>query len=206
MVNRSKLNRKNKKTDYFAHGSAYVDKGAVIGAGTQIWHFSHVMPDIKIGRNCRIGQNVYIASGVTIGDNVKIQNNVSVYAGVTLENNVFCGPSMVFTNIINPRCAYPRNNPKHFLKTLVKEGASIGANATIVCGHTIGRYSFIGAGSVVTRDLPQHALAYGNPARVKGWMCECGRKILLRKTKAICPDCGKMYRKRGMLLMRTLNK
>lgn len=152
------------------HESSYVDLPCTIGEGTQIWHFSHVMPNATIGRDCRIGQNVVISPNVTIGNNVKIQNNVSVYTGVTLEDDVFCGPSMVFTNVMNPRCGVPRNTADDFLPTLVKRGASIGANATIVCGITIGEYAFIGAGSVVTKDVPPYALVYGNPAQQHGWM------------------------------------
>jgi len=178
---------------YFAHKSAYVDKGAVIGEGTQIWHFSHIMKGARIGNNCKIGQNVVIANNVKIGNNVKIQNNVSVYDNVTLEDNVFCGPSMVFTNIINPRSKYPQNTPDKYKNTIVKEGASIGANATIVCGNTIGSNAFIGAGSVVTKDVPGYALMYGNPAKIKGWMCECGTKLMFKNSKAVCEKCKRRY-------------
>ena len=163
--------------DYYVHPSSYVDDPAEIGAGTTIWHFSHVCAGARIGRGCKIGQNVLIAAGVQIGDNVKIQNNVSVYTGVILENEVFCGPSMVFTNVNTPRSGVPRNQPSDFLETRVKTGASIGANATVVCGHTIGRYAFIGAGSVVTHDIPDYALVYGNPARQHGFACECGLRL-----------------------------
>jgi UDP-2-acetamido-3-amino-2,3-dideoxy-glucuronate N-acetyltransferase len=156
------------------HESCYIDPPCTIGEGTQIWHFSHVMKDASIGQNCRIGQNVVVSPNVSIGNNVKIQNNVSVYTGVTLEDDVFCGPSMVFTNVINPRCGVPRNTADDFLSTLVKRGASIGANATIVCGVTIGEYAFIGAGSVVTKDVPPYALVYGNPAKQHGWMDKQG--------------------------------
>ena len=203
MGNRSKLSRRDKKRDYFVHESAYVDKGAIIAKGTQIWHFSHIMKAAKIGENCKIGQNVYIGPNVVIGNNVKIQNNVSIYTGVTLEDDVFCGPSMVFTNIINPRSAYSRNSPEYYLKTKVKKGATIGANTTIVCGHTIGRHAFIGAGSVVTKDAPAYGLIYGNPAKFKGWMCECGEKLKFAHNKAQCPKCKKAYKKSGNTVQRS---
>jgi UDP-2-acetamido-3-amino-2,3-dideoxy-glucuronate N-acetyltransferase len=181
--------------DYFAHESCYVDDGCEIGAGTKIWHFSHVMAGARIGARCNIGQNVVISPQVVIGDNVKIQNNVSIYTGVVLEDDVFCGPSMVFTNVINPRSHVPRKD--EFRRTLVKRGASIGANATIVCGHTLGRYSFIGAGSVVTKDVPDHALVVGNPGRVVGWACECGVKLPVGRTvpagRTTCTACGALY-------------
>jgi UDP-2-acetamido-3-amino-2,3-dideoxy-glucuronate N-acetyltransferase len=183
-------------TNYFVHESSYVDEPCEIGEGTKIWHFSHVMAGSKIGRRCNIGQNVVVSSGVVIGDNVKIQNNVSVYTGVELEDDVFCGPSMVFTNVTNPRSHVPRKD--EYRKTLVRRGASIGANATVVCGHTIGRYAFIGAGAVVTRDVPDYAMIVGNPARVAGWMCECGVKLDLSpdaaaSTRATCSGCGSSY-------------
>jgi len=181
--------------EYFAHESAYIDKGAVIEKGTKIWHFSHVMNGARIGKNCKIGQNVVIAGNVVIGDNVKIQNNVSIYDNITLEDNVFCGPSMVFTNVMNPRSKYPQNTPDKYKNTLIREGATIGANATIVCGHTIGCNAFIGAGSVVTKDIPDFALVYGNPAKMRGWMCECGEKIVFKKTSAACLRCGRRYEK-----------
>src|SRR5215208_4867074 len=155
--------------NYFVHESSYVDEPCEIGEGTKIWHFSHVMSNSKIGRRCNIGQNVVISPDVRLGDNVKIQNNVSVYTGVELEDDVFCGPSMVFTNVTNPRSHVSRKD--EYRRTLVKRGASIGANATVVCGHTIGRYAFIGAGSVVTKDVPDYALIVGNPGRITGWMC-----------------------------------
>ncbi len=184
--------------DYFVHESSYVDEPCEIGEGTKIWHFSHVMSNSKIGRRCNIGQNVVISPDVTIGDNVKIQNNVSVYTGVVLEDDVFCGPSMVFTNVVNPRSHVSRKD--EYRKTLVKRGASIGANATVVCGNTIGRYAFIGAGAVVTRDIPDYALVVGNPGRIAGWMCECGIKLnlsrdLQKDEQATCAACGKSYRK-----------
>lgn len=190
----SRVNLNPSKTlDFFVHESAYVDLPCTIGGGTQIWHFSHVMQDVAIGKNCKIGQNVFIAASVKIGDNVKIQNNVSVYAGVTLEDNVFCGPSCVFTNINTPRSAFPRNTQNDYLVTLVKQGATIGANATIVCGHTIGRYAFIGAGATVTKDVPDYALVYGNPAKHIGWMCECGTKLDDFVETTGCPACDRKY-------------
>jgi UDP-2-acetamido-3-amino-2,3-dideoxy-glucuronate N-acetyltransferase len=179
--------------NYFVHESAYVDQPCTIGKGTQIWHFSHIMQNTIVGEQCRIGQNVFVASGVTIGRNVKIQNNVSVYAGVTLEDDVFCGPSCVFTNINTPRSAVPRNTIDDYLVTLVKQGASIGANATIVCGHSIGRYAFIGAGSTVTKDIPDYALVYGNPAKQVGWICECGAKLPNFAETTTCPACDRQY-------------
>lgn len=189
--------KEQKNMKYFAHESACIDDGAKIGEGTSIWHFSHIMKGARIGKNCRIGQNVVISGTAVLGNNVKVQNNVSVYDGVILEDYVFCGPSMVFTNIVNPRSAYPRNTAADYIKTLVKKGASMGANSTIVCGNTIGRQAFIGAGSVVTRDVPCYALVYGNPARVRGWMCACGVKMKFIKGKAVCGECGKKYEKKG---------
>lgn len=181
------------KEKFKVHPSAYVDEGAVIGEGTAIWHFCHVMSGARIGTNCKIGQNVVVHPTAVIGNGVKIQNNVSVYDAVTLEDDVFCGPSCVFTNIINPRSAVNRNSPEFFRKTLVKKGATIGANSTIVCGVTIGRYAFIGAGAVVTKDVPDHALVYGNPAQVKGYACECGEKLAVEGEKAFCEACGCKY-------------
>lgn len=179
----------------FIHETACVDNGAKIGDGTKIWHFSHIGAKAVIGEDCKLGQNVYIADNVIIGSNVKIQNNVSLYEGAILEDNVFCGPSCVFTNIFNPRCLYPRNSKEFFRKTIVKNGASIGANATIVCGVTIGRNAFIGAGSVVTKDVPDHALFYGNPAKPRGWMCVCGEKLKFDSNqKANCKLCNKSYK------------
>jgi len=175
---------------YFVAESAVVDKGAKIGQGSKIWHFSHIMKGAKIGRNCTIGQNVFIAAGAKIGDNVKIQNNVSVYSGVTLEDNVFCGPSVVFTNVKNPRSLYPVN--KNYAKTLVKYGATIGANATIVCAVTIGKNAFIGAGSVVTKNVADYALVYGNPAKLKGYVCECGERLKkIKPGQYFCAKCKK---------------
>lgn len=177
---------------YFVHESSYVDEPCEIGEGTKIWHFSHVMSNCRIGQNCNIGQNVVISPDVTIGNNVKIQNNVSVYTGVVCEDDVFLGPSCVFTNVINPRSHVNRRN--EYKKTLVKQGASIGANATIVCGHTIGKYAFIGAGSVVTKDIPDFALVVGNPGRVKGWVCKCGEKLIFGEdSKASCKVCTGNY-------------
>jgi UDP-2-acetamido-3-amino-2,3-dideoxy-glucuronate N-acetyltransferase len=186
------------KPDYFVHESSIVEKDTSIGEGTKIWHFSHIMEGATIGKNCTIGQNVFIGRGVQIGDNVKIQNNVSVFEGVILEDNVFCGPACVFTNVINPRSTIPRKN--EFRPTLVKEGATIGANATIICGNTIGRFSFIGAGAVVTKDVPDFALVYGNPAKIQGWVCVCGEKLSFsspqkKYEQAQCSACGKSYQK-----------
>lgn len=191
------------KDQYFAHESSYIDQPCEIGEGTKIWHFSHVMASSRIGRQCNIGQNVVISPGVRIGDNVKLQNNVSVYTGVELEDDVFCGPSMVFTNVTNPRSHVSRKD--EYRKTLVKRGASIGANATVVCGHTIGRYAFIGAGSVVTRDVPDYAMVVGNPGRVVGWMCQCGVKLALTRDsqadqEAACSACGVNYVKKNGLV------
>lgn len=185
--------------NFFVHESSYVDEPCEIGEGTKIWHFSHIMSRSRIGRRCNIGQNVVISPDVSIGDNVKIQNNVSVYTGVELEDDVFCGPSMVFTNVTNPRSHVSRKD--EYRKTLVKRGASIGANATVVCGHTIGRYAFIGAGTVVTRDVPDYAMMVGNPARLLGWMCQCGVKLDLSRDaqkdeQATCSACDKSYAKR----------
>ncbi len=192
-ANDSLTNNSNSDIDYFVHESAYVDAPCSIGAGTQIWHFCHIMKDVEIGEKCKIAQNVFVASGVKIGRNVKIQNNVSVYAGVVLEDDVFCGPSCVFTNINTPRSAFPRNTVDDYLTTLVKQGATIGANATIVCGHTIGRYAFVGAGSTVTKNLPDYALVYGNPAKHVGWMCECGAKLEKFETATSCQACNRKY-------------
>ena len=184
---------------YFVHESSYVDDPCEIGEGTKIWHFSHVMKNSRIGERCNIGQNVVISPDVTIGNNVKIQNNVSVYTGVILEDDVFCGPSMVFTNVVNPRSHVSRKD--EYRTTLVKQGASIGANATVVCGHTIGRFAFIGAGAVVTKDIPDYALVVGNPGRIAGWVCACGVKLgFARDAKEAtcgCSACGKQYVKQG---------
>ncbi len=185
------LNSGSGGSDYFAHETAVIEAPGEIGPGTTIWHFSHVMAGARLGKGCNIGQNVVISPGVGIGDNVKIQNNVSVYDGVEIEDDVFCGPSMVFTNVVNPRSFISRK--KEFRKTLVRKGATIGANATIVCGHTIGRYAFIGAGAVVTSNVPDYALVLGNPARIAGWVCECGCRLDFQNRAAVCPGCGKKY-------------
>lgn len=184
-------------SDYMVHDSAYLDEGASIGAGTKIWHFSHVSGGSTIGSNCSLGQNVFVAKQVTIGNGVKIQNNVSIYEGVILEDYVFCGPSMVFTNVKTPRCAFPRNTSADYLTTLVRYGASIGANATIVCGTTIGEWAFVAAGAVITKDVPAYALMAGVPARRIGWACECGATLRLEGREAACGDCGKTYRETG---------
>lgn len=177
---------------YFAHETAVIDEGCEIESGTKIWHFSHIMPNCKIGENCNIGQNVVISPQVILGKNVKVQNNVSIYTGVICEDDVFLGPSMVFTNVINPRSAVNRKN--EYAKTVVKKGASIGANATIVCGHDIGRYAFIGAGAVVTKDVPDYALVIGNPAKQTGWMSEFGHKLNFDKNGlAVCSESQEKY-------------
>src|SRR5215831_3003334 len=176
---------------YFAHESAFVDNGVEIGEGTSIWHTSHILKGSRIGKNCKIGQNVVVGPNVIVGNGVKIQNNVSVYEGVTLEDFVFCGPSMVFTNVFNPRSEIPRM--KELRSTLVKRGATLGANSTILCGITIGRYAFVGAGAVVTQDVPDHALIVGNPGRITGWMCACGVKLTIKRKKATCPTCNRCY-------------
>ncbi|WP_288368814.1 acyltransferase [uncultured Roseivirga sp.] len=177
----------------FVHESSYVDEGCQIGAGTKIWHFSHIMKDCVIGENCNIGQNVVISPEVILGRNVKIQNNVSVYSGVVCEDDVFLGPSMVFTNVINPRSAVNRRGD--YSKTLVKKGASIGANATIVCGHNIGKYAFVGAGTVVTKEVPDYALVVGNPSRQIGWMSEFGHRLKFDEHgEASCPESHQLYR------------
>lgn len=179
--------------EFFAHESAYIDEGCEIGAGTKIWHFTHVMPNCKIGERCNIGQNVVISPGVTLGNNVKIQNNVSVYTGVFCEDDVFLGPSMVFTNVLNPRSAINRKD--EYRQTLVKKGASIGANATVVCGITIGEFSFIGAGAVVTKDVKPYQLVYGNPSRHRGWMSEYGHNLAFNNEGlAVCPESGVSYK------------
>lgn len=178
---------------YFVHESSYVDENVEIGAGTRIWHFCHILPGVRIGRDCRIGQNVVIGPHVQVGNNVKIQNNVSVYQGVTLEDDVFCGPSLVFTNVATPRSGFPRNRPEDFLPTLVQRGATLGANATIVCGNTIGRWALIGAGAVVTRNVAPYALVYGNPARRAGWVCRCGEVLKLADHRGTCQACGRDY-------------
>ena len=178
--------------NYKAHPTAVIDEGCEIGDGTSIWHFSHIMPGCKIGEHCNIGQNVVISSGVVLGKNVKVQNNVSIYTGVTCEDDVFLGPSMVFTNVINPRSAVNRKD--QYLKTRVKKGATIGANATIVCGHDIGAFAFIGAGAVVTKEIPDYALVVGNPAKQTGWMSEFGHRLQFNNDGvAVCPESNEKY-------------
>lgn len=183
---------------FYNHPTAIVNEAAQIGAGTKIWHFSHVREKTKIGTGCVLGQNVYVGPDTVIGNNVHIQNNVSVYDQVELEDDVFCGPSMVFTNVINPRSHVSRKN--EFKKTLVKRGATIGANATIVCGVTLGEYSFVGAGSVVTKDVPAFALVVGVPARQMGWMCKCGERLHGKNGRFSCEVCGSEYAERGSVL------
>ena len=178
--------------DFKAHPTAIIDEGCDIGNGTSIWHFSHIMPHCKIGENCNIGQNVVISPGVVLGKNVKVQNNVSIYTGVSCEDDVFLGPSMVFTNVINPRSAVNRKD--QYQKTTVKRGATIGANATIVCGHDIGAFAFVGAGAVVTKEIPDYALVVGNPAKQTGWMSEFGHRLNFDDTGiAICPESKEKY-------------
>jgi UDP-2-acetamido-3-amino-2,3-dideoxy-glucuronate N-acetyltransferase len=178
-------------SDYYVHPSSFVDEGAVVGKGSKIWHFCHVLSGAVIGERCNIGQNCVIMPGAKLGNNVKLQNNVSVYEGVELEDDVFCGPSMVFTNVGTPRSHVNRRG--EYQRTLVKKGASIGANATVVCGHTLGRFSFVGAGSVVTRDVKDFALVVGNPARLLGWMCQCGERLAVSKGQGTCGRCGCRY-------------
>ena len=175
---------------YFAHETAIIDAGATIGPGTRIWHWVHISSKATIGANCTLGQNVYVGNA-RIGDNVKIQNDVSVYDAVVLEDDVFCGPSMVFTNVINPRSHLPRKS--EYMQTLVKRGATIGANAVIVCGHTIGSYAMIGAGAVITKDVPDYALVVGNPGRKIGWICQCGIRLKQANGHGRCPACGLTY-------------
>ena len=180
--------------NYFKHESAYVDDNCVIGEGTKIWHFSHIQSGAKIGKKCVFGQNVNVGNNVSIGDFCKVQNNVSIYEGVTLEDYVFCGPSMVFTNILDPKCKYPQVGAQFYVKTLVKEGASIGANATIVCGITLGKHCLIGAGSVVTKDVPDYALVVGVPGKVIGWVSEAGKRLEFDKDGfAYCEKSRKKY-------------
>ena len=179
---------------YFVHESSYIDEPCEIGEGTKIWHFCHIQKNSKIGKGCVLGQNINVANNVTIGNYCKIQNNVSIYEGVTLEDYVFCGPSMVFTNILDPKCKYPQVGNEFYIKTLVKEGASIGANATIVCGHTIGKHSMIGAGTVITKDVPDYALVVGNPGRIVGWVSEAGKKLTFDKNDiAFCSKSKRKY-------------
>jgi UDP-2-acetamido-3-amino-2,3-dideoxy-glucuronate N-acetyltransferase len=184
--------------DPFIHESSYVDAGAVVGSGTKIWHFSHVMPGAVIGERCNLGQNVVVMGGTRLGNNVKVQNNVSIYEGVVLEDDVFCGPSCVFTNVTNPRSHVSRKT--EYKETRVKRGSSIGANATIVCGVTLGEYAFIGAGAVVTSDVPAYGLMVGVPARRVGWMCQCGERLVIAGGSASCARCGAGYRESGAVL------
>ena len=182
------MNKKN----YYVHESSFVDENVIIGQNTKIWHFCHIQSGARIGSNCSLGQNVNISNNVTVGNGCKIQNNVSLYEGVELEDDVFCGPSCVFTNDLTPRAKYPKGHD-NYKRTLIKRGASIGANATIVCGHTIGEWALIGAGAVVVSSVPSHALMLGVPARQKGWACECGQILKKENNLYICPDCGKKY-------------
>lgn len=189
-------------TPYFVHESSYVDEGATVGEGTKIWHFCHILPGAALGRDCRLGQNVNVGSKAVIGNNVKIQNNVSVYDGVVLEDDVFCGPSMVFTNVATPRSHVSRRDA--YIQTLVRRGATLGANCTIVCGVTIGQYAFIGAGAVVTRDVPDYALVFGAPARQQGWMCHCGLRLdapaeapSKQPVAVTCHECASSYQLSG---------
>jgi UDP-2-acetamido-3-amino-2,3-dideoxy-glucuronate N-acetyltransferase len=173
------------------HATAIVDEGAQLGEGSRVWHWVHICSGARIGERCSFGQNVFVGNDVLIGNNVKVQNNVSIYDAVTLEDDVFCGPSMVFTNVHNPRSHVVRKN--EYRRTIVRRGASIGANATVVCGNTIGRFAFIGAGAVITRDVPDYALMAGTPARRMGWMCECGVRLPAGEGTLTCPECGKAY-------------
>jgi len=189
--------------DFFAHETACIDNGAKVGAGTRVWHFSHIMPDAVVGENCNIGQNVVISPECRVGNNVKIQNNVSVYTGVILEDDVFCGPSMVFTNVINPRSHVERKS--EYQSTLVKRGASIGANATVICGNTLGAYCFVGAGAVITRDVPDFAQVIGNPARLTAFVCYCGEKLGFdinpdSSSNTSCAVCRREYTKIGLVV------
>ena len=180
--------------NYFKHESAYVDENCVIGDDTKIWHFSHIQSGARIGKKCVFGQNVNVGSNVSIGDFCKVQNNVSIYEGVTLDDYVFCGPSMVFTNILDPKCKYPQVGAEYYVKTLVKEGASIGANATIVCGITLGKHCLVGAGSVVTKDVPDYALVVGVPGKILGWVSEAGKRLEFNKNGiAFCEKSQKKY-------------
>jgi len=186
----------------FIHESSYVDENVKIGQGTKIWYFSHIQSGAVIGKKCSIGQNVNIGNNVVVGNYVKIQNNVSIYEGVELEDYVFCGPSMVFTNILNPRSEFPQQGSEFYHRTLVKKSASLGANSTVVCGIVIGRYAFIGAGATVTKDVPDFALFLGNPARLSGWMCKCATKLMLTtnpvsKERTSCKKCGRKFKKKG---------
>lgn len=186
------------RKDYFAHESAWIDAGAAVGAGSKIWHFSHIRSGASLGENCTVGQNVYVAGTARIGNRVKIQNNVSVYDGVTIEDDAFIGPSAVFTNVRAPRAKFPVGRADGYLKTLIREGATVGANATVVCGHTIGRRAFVAAGAVVTKDVPDYALVAGVPARRIGWACECGERL---GGDFVCGKCARRYRLSGGALI-----
>lgn len=191
------------KNNYFVHESSYVDDNVEIGSGTKIWYFSHIQSGSKIGNNCSIGQNVNVGNNVIVGNYVKVQNNVSIFEGVILEDYVFCGPSMVFTNILNPRSEFPQRGTEFYKKTLVKKSATLGANSTILCGTTIGKYAFVGAGAVVTRDIPDFSLVFGVPAEIRGWMCACGTRMDLSTNpqsneKTECKKCHRRYEKKGM--------
>ncbi len=191
--------------EFYAHDTAVIDEGCTIGKGTKIWHFSHIMKGCTIGENCNIGQNVVVSPHVKLGKNVKVQNNVSIYTGVTCEDDVFLGPSMVFTNIINPRSAVIRKD--QYASTVVEKGATIGANSTIVCGNRIGRYSFIGAGAVVTKDVKPYALVVGNPARQTGWMSEYGHKLVFGPDgRAVCPESNEIYRLENNTVTKIITK
>ena len=192
----------NKKTNYYVHDSSYVDDDCIIGKGTKIWHFSHIQSHAKIGTDCSIGQNVNIGNNVKIGNFVKIQNNVSVYEGVELEDYVFCGPSMVFTNVLNPRCKYPQKGSEFYNKTLVKEGASIGANATIICGNIIGKHAFIAAGAVITKDVQDYSLMAGVPAKRIGWVSEHGSKLVFKSEIAVCSISGDAYQLKNNIVIK----
>ena len=191
IMNKSQFSSEWIKKNVQVHSSSFIDEQCKIGSGTRIWHFSHIMEDSEIGENCIIGQNVVVSPQVKLGRNVKVQNNVSIYTGVICEDDVFLGPAMVFTNVINPRSQIFRKN--EFRPTFIRRGATIGANATIICGHEIGRYAFIGAGAVVTKNVPAYALIVGNPGKTVGWMCQCGLKLQFHRMKASC-SCGNKYK------------
>ena len=190
-----------KQENFFLHESSYVDDNVEIGEATKVWHFCHIQKGARIGKKCVFGQNVNVGNNVKIGDFVKVQNNVSIYEGVELEDYVFCGPSMVFTNVLDPRCKYPQVGAEFYHKTLVKVGASIGANATIVCGNTVGKHAFIGAGAVITKDVPDYALMVGVPAQRKGWVCECGEILPKFENTVKCPRCGLEYLLENFILI-----
>jgi UDP-2-acetamido-3-amino-2,3-dideoxy-glucuronate N-acetyltransferase len=193
------------KRDHYVHDTAVVEEGAKVGSGTKVWHFAHIMPGAEIGERCSLGQNVVVMPGSKLGNNVKVQNNVSIYEKVICEDDVFLGPSMVFTNVVNPRSHVSRKN--EYEPTVVRRGATIGANATIVCGYEIGEYAFVGSGAVVTKDIPSYALVYGNPARHEGWMCQCGMKLPMKVDEssetATCATCGSLYERAGLRVIRS---